>query len=221
MKRFLKNNGLCVSLFTLYVIFQIGLSIAGMRQYNNDQRLHGQPPVEYIEYVSGAAFLEATMENWESEFLQMSAYVLMTAFLFQRGSPESKKIGSHEHVDDRPRGVPARDAAWPVRRGGIPLKLYESSLGLALLCLFFMSFFLHAAGGAREFSRQELQHGAGSVTTLRYIGTSQFWFESLQNWQSEFFSLGVMIVLSIFLRQRGSAESKPVDSPRDETGHGS
>jgi hypothetical protein len=110
------------------------------------------------------------------------------------------------------------DAPWPVRKGGPILKLYEHSLSLALLLLFVISFVLHALGGAREYSRQELAHGGQSLSAWQYMGTAQFWFESLQNWQSEFFSIGVMVVLSIFLRQRGSPESKPVDSPHHQTG---
>jgi hypothetical protein len=110
------------------------------------------------------------------------------------------------------------DAPWPVRKGGLILKLYEHSLSLALLLLFALSFGLHALGGAKEYSRQELVHGGQSLSAWQYLGTAQFWFESLQNWQSEFFSIGVMVVLSIFLRQRGSPESKPVDSPHHQTG---
>jgi hypothetical protein len=100
----------------------------------------------------------------------------------------------------------------------VVLKIYEHSLTLALLLLFLISFVLHALSGAREYSTQQLEHGGDAVTLVQYIGNAQFWFESLQNWQSEFFSIGMMVVLSIFLRQRGSPESKPVDSPHHETG---
>jgi hypothetical protein len=160
------------------------------------------------------------MENWESEFLQMFAYVLLTAFLYQKGSAESKNPDQPEAVDRDPRqSRNKKDAPWPVRRGGIVLKLYENSLALALFLLFVISFVLHASGGASEYSEQQIAHGAEAVTVLQYMATAQFWFESLQNWQSEFFSIAVLVVLSIFLRQKGSPESKPVDSPHSMTGH--
>jgi hypothetical protein len=160
------------------------------------------------------------MENWESEFLQMFAYVLLTAFLFQKGSAESKNPDQPEAVDRDPRqSREKKDAPWPVRRGGIVLKIYENSLALALFLLFLISFMLHAIGGASEYSDQQIAHGAQAVTVFQYMGTAQFWFESLQNWQSEFFSIAILVVLSIFLRQKGSPESKPVDSPHSMTGH--
>jgi hypothetical protein len=220
MKAIFHKHGLSIVLFGLFMLFQLGLSIVGQRQYNQEQMNHGQPMVDYFGYVLSDAFLETTMENWESEFLQMFAYVVLTACLYQQGSAESKKPGKTEAVDRDPRvKKPKADAPWPVRKGGLILKLYEHSLSLALLLLFVISFALHALGGAREHSRQELAHGGQAVTVLQYVGTAQFWYESLQNWQSEFFSIGVMVVLSIFLRQRGSPESKPVDSPHHETGN--
>jgi hypothetical protein len=150
----------------------------------------------------------------------MFAYVLLTAFLFQKGSAESKNPDQPEAVDRDPRqSREKKDAPWPVRRGGIVLKIYENSLALALFLLFLISFMLHAIGGASEYSDQQIAHGAQAVTVFQYMGTAQFWFESLQNWQSEFFSIAILVVLSIFLRQKGSPESKPVDSPHSMTGH--
>jgi hypothetical protein len=220
MKDLFHKHGLSIALFGMFILFQLGLSVVGQRHYNQEQMNHGQPTVDYFRYVLSDAFLEATMENWESEFLQMFAYVVLTAFLYQQGSSESKKPGETEAVDrDLRLSKTKADAPWPVRKGGLILKLYEHSLSLALLLFFAISFLLHALGGAREHSKQELAHGGHAVTVFQYLGTAQFWFESLQNWQSEFFSIGVMVVLSIFLRQRGSPESKPVDSPHQETGH--
>jgi hypothetical protein len=220
MKQVFRRNGLSITLFGLFLLFEIGLSVVGQHQYNQEQTNHRQPAVGYFEYLSSASFMEATMENWESEFLQMFAYVFLTAFLYQRGSAESKKLDEPEAVDRDPRlSSDKKDAPWPVHKGGLVLKVYEHSLTLALLLLFVISFVLHAVSGARQHSMQELQHGGAPVSGFQYLGTSQFWFESLQNWQSEFFSIGMMVVLSIFLRQRGSPESKPVDSPHHETGH--
>jgi hypothetical protein len=220
MQNKLRQHGLSLALFGFFIIFQLGLSVVGQRQHNQQQIQHGQAVLSYLEYVISADYLEATMENWESEFLQMFAYVLLTAFLFQKGSAESKDPDKPEAVDRDPRQARnKKDAPWPVRRGGVVLKLYENSLSLALFLLFVISFVLHAMGGAREYSEQEIAHGGQAVTVLQYMVTAQFWFESLQNWQSEFFSIAVLVVLSIFLRQKGSPESKPVDSPRSMTGH--
>jgi hypothetical protein len=159
------------------------------------------------------------MENWESEFLQMAVYVLLTVFLYQKGSSESKDPDEKAEVDREP--DPRRPGApWPVRRGGMILSLYRNSLGIALSALFLLSFVLHAVGGAGEFNEERAQHGSEPLTVVQYLGTSRFWFESLQNWQSEFLSIGVMVVLSIFLRQQGSPESKPVDAAHGETGGG-
>ncbi len=220
MKHKLREYGLSITLLGLFFVIQVGLSLVGQRQYNNEQADHGQPTVSYLEYVRGPAFLEATMENWESEFLQMFAYVLLTAFLFQKGSAESKDPEKQEAVDRDPRqSRDVENAPWPVRKGGIVLKLYENSLSIALFLLFAIAFVLHAVGGAKVYSQQQTAHGEQAVTVVQYLGTAQFWFESLQNWQSEFFSIGVLVLLSIFLRQKGSPESKPVDSPHSMTGH--
>ena len=145
--------------------------------------------------------------------------LVLFGFLFQRGSAESKKLGSPEKVDRDPRrfknkhGVP-----WPVRRGGWILRLYSNSLALAFILLFMISFVVHAIGGTNARNEEALAHGGEAITVLQYVGGSQFWFESFQNWQSEFLAIGMMVVLSIFLRQRGSPESKPVDAPHRQTG---
>jgi len=220
VKHKLREYGLSITLLGLFFVIQVGLSLVGQRQYNHEQADHGQPTVSYLEYVRGPAFLEATMENWESEFLQMFAYVLLTAFLFQKGSAESKDPEKQEAVDRDPRqSRDVENAPWPVRKGGIVLKLYENSLSIALFLLFAIAFVLHAVGGAKVYSQQQTAHGEQAVTVVQYLGTAQFWFESLQNWQSEFFSIGILVLLSIFLRQKGSPESKPVDSPHSMTGH--
>ena len=221
MRRLLRENGLAIvwlGLFFVTLIF--GQSAVGHREYNSDQKEHGRPEVTYAEYVTSSHFLEATMENWESEFLQMFLFVVLTVFLYQKGSAESKKLDEEEEVDRDPRRSKNKnDAPWPVRQGGFVLKLYENSLSLAFLLLFLGSFFLHAAGGAGEYNQEQAEHGSAErVTTLGYMATSRFWFESLQNWQSEFLAVGLMVVLSIWLRQKGSPESKPVDAPHSQTG---
>jgi hypothetical protein len=219
LRRLLRDNGLSLVLCLLFVGALTGQSFVGYRKYNNDQRSHGQPTLSYPGYLTSPEFLEATMENWESEFLQMAVYVVLTAILFQKGSAESKDPEKQEEVDRRP--DPGRvGAPGPVRRGGWALALYRHSLSLAFVALFALSLLLHAVGGAAEYNEEQTAHGQSErVSVMQYLGTSQFWFESLQNWQSEFLAIACMVVLTIFLRQQGSPESKPVDSAHSETGN--
>lgn len=218
-RTFLRENGLSIVVLALFLAFLVGQAFAGWHEFNAEQLEHDEAPVSFTDYVAGTHFAEATAENWESEFLQMAFYVILTCFLYQKGSSESKKIGEREAVDRDPRRVKSKkDAPWPVRRGGWVLTLYEYSLSLAFLVLFAVSFIWHAVGGAREYSQEQLAHGGDPVSVTEYVTTSRFWFESFQNWQSEFLALGAMALLSIFLRQRWSPESKPVDAPHSETG---
>jgi len=160
MRRILRDQGLTLTMFTLFAFFLVFQSLTGFRTYNHDQRDHEESTIGYGEYLRSAHFVEATFENWESEFLQMGFYVLLTAFLFQRGSSESKDPDGEEAVDEDPRNAaPDPGAPWPVRRGGIALAIYEHSLTLALFLLFIISFALHAWGGAREYSQEQLSHG--------------------------------------------------------------
>jgi hypothetical protein len=219
LSRFLRENGLSLTLGVLFLVFLVAQALTGHRSYNEEQMQHGGAPVALADYLTSGDFLEATAENWESEFLQMAAYVLFTVFLYQRGSAESKKIGSPEAVDRDPRrSRNRRDAPWPVRRGGWVLSLYSHSLTLAFFLLFLISFVLHAIGGTLAHNEEQIAHGHPAMSVAEYMQTSRFWFESFQNWQSEFLAIGMMVVLSIFLRQRGSPESKPVDASHHQTG---
>ena len=216
---FWRNNGLSITLLTLFLLCWIGQSVVGADAHNEEREEQGLPPLAFSEYLRSAHFLEATMENWESEFLQMGFYVVLTIFLYQKGSSESKKLEGENPEDEDPRKHRKRPGApWPVRRGGWALKLYETSLALAFLLLFLFSLFFHAVGGARLYSEEQIAHGKAPVSIAEFLGTSQFWFESLQNWQSEFLAIFSMVVLSIWLRQRGSPESKPVAAPHSSTG---
>jgi hypothetical protein len=212
----LRDNGLSIALAVAFVTLLGAQSLAGQRAYNEDRRAHDAAELSYWQYVRSSHFLEATFENWESEFLQMAAYVVMTALLFQRGSAESNDPDRRE-TPKSPRHDP-RQAPWPVRRGGLARKIYEHSLGLAFGLIFFLSFALHAVSGARHYNETQGIHREPQVTVAEYVGTSQFWFESLQNWQSEFLAILAMVVLSIFLREKGSPESKDVESPHGATG---
>ena len=214
-----RNNGLSIVLFGMFAITMVGQAVTGWFEYNQEQAVHGGTTTEFASYLGTGHFWEATGENWESEFLQMAFFVLLTMSLYQKGSAESKRIGVVEEVDLDPRGFKdQKDAPGPVKRGGWELRLYENSLGLAFSLLFVLSFAMHAIGGLQEFNEEQREHGRPSGTLTTYVGSSRFWFESFQNWQSEFLSLGSMVVATIFLRQRGSAESKPVYAAHDETG---
>jgi hypothetical protein len=219
MPRVVRDNALSLAMLILFIGSLLGQSSTGHRVYNQDQLEHGEAEVSYLGYLKTGHFVEAVFENWESEFLQMAMYVVLTAVLIQKGSSESKKGDGSDPQDEDPRKHQNDpNAPLPVRKGGLALHLYEHSLSIALFALFLISFFLHAAGGAKEYSAEQVAHGGSEVRILEYLTTSQFWFESLQNWQSEFLSVLAIVVLSIFLRQRGSPESKPVHAPHLATG---
>jgi hypothetical protein len=219
MKFSFRNCGLSIVVLGLFVVFWTAQAIVGRLEYNEEREDRQQPPLAMSEYLHSSHFWEATGENWESEFLQMGAYVFLTIFLFQKGSSESKDPNEESPQDKDPRTEREKpDAPWPVRRGGWVLKLYENSLTLAFVLLFLASVAVHAAGGTRLYNEEQLALGKETVSFAGYLQTSRFWFESFQNWQSEFLAIGSMVVLSIFLRQRGSPESKPVAANMVETG---
>jgi hypothetical protein len=215
MKRFVRDNGLSLVLFGLFFLTLLFQSVAGKDKYNEDQDQHGRPQVSYLEYLKSDDFIEATAENWESEFLQMFAFVVLTRFLYQKGSSESRDPDGEEEEEN----TPPEKLPWPVRRGGWVLKLYEHSLSLTFLFMFIVSVLMHAVGGAGQYNQEQMDHGEDKrVSALGYLFTSSFWFESMQNWQSEFLSLFAMVVCTIWLREKGSPESKEVRAPHDKTG---
>lgn len=157
--------------------------------------------------------------NWESEFLQMAVFVLLTTFLIQKGSPESRRPHVRELVDADPRNfADAPDAPWPVRHGGWVLRVYENSLGLAFVALFLIAWVGHVLGGFAVFTADQTAHGRPHPALADYVTSSRFWFESFQNWQSEFLAVASMVWLAVYLRQRRSPQSKPVHAPHGETG---
>lgn len=205
------EHSLFLVCMAVFVLCLAGMAISGLQVYNDEQLQHGAEVVPFAEYLRSGHFFEATFENWESEFLQMGAYVVLTIFLFQKGSSESKPIGEPTEQDRDPREAKTDSATpWPVRKGGFVLVLYENSLSIFFFVLFGLSFWFHAVSGAATYSEEQVEHGEPAVGAIEFLGTSQFWFESMQNWQSEFLAVGTMVAFSIFLRQRASAESKPV-----------
>jgi hypothetical protein len=218
MRRFLKNNGLTLVYLGLFFGTLFVMSVTGHHQYDSEQQDHGQPAVSYWAYLHTGDFVEGVFENWESEFLQMGTYVLFTAFLFQRGSPESKPIDEEFPQDVDPARQRYPDRPWAVRRGGGWLRLYKGSLTIALFALFFTSMALHALGGTWAYNHDQVVHGGAPIGILQFMTTSEFWYQSMQNWQSEFLAVASLAFLAIYLRQQGSPESKPVGAPHSKTG---
>ncbi|MHC0443199.1 DUF6766 family protein [Flavobacterium sp. 3-210] len=217
MKNFIRNNGLSISFFVLFIGAFAGQIFFGFKEYNKDLIENGAMTVDLLTYFSSGHFVESTFENWESEFLQMALLVLLTIFLQQKGSSESKDFNKEEEVDREP-SAKRKHAPWPVKKGGLILEIYKHSLTIALFALFVFSFVLHFYGSLKDENEQLFFKNMPLKTASQYIFDSRFWFESFQNWQSEFLSVFAIIVLSIYLRQIGSSQSKPVDAPHTETG---
>ncbi|MBB4403569.1 MULTISPECIES: DUF6766 family protein [Rhizobium/Agrobacterium group] len=217
--RLFRDNGLTIVLVLTSLLTIGGMLATGWAVYNEELAQHQATPLTLFSYAKSGHFLSALFENWESEFLQMSAYVMLTAFLFQRGSAESKDPDKAISQDEDPaQRVDDPEAPWPVKAGGFIRTLYSYSLGLALFFLFIVSFVLHLKYSADAGALEAAMHGEPETSLFTHLGSVEFWFESFQNWQSEFLSTAVLVVLSIFLRFRGSPESKPVAAPHSETG---
>lgn len=215
MRRFFRNHGLSIVILGIFFLgIFLGQIAAGRLEHNEEREKRGEPELDYAGYLRSAHFGEATAENWESEFLQMFVFVLATAFLYQKGSGESKDPDEqHRHET----GAKARpDSPWPVRRGGWVLRIYEHSLSLALFAIFATAFVWHLHAGCRLYNEERLHDGEPAVTCWTYLQSSRFWFESFQNWQSEFLAIGAMVLLSIWLREANSPESKEVETPHWE-----
>ncbi len=217
---FWKNNSLTLVLLGFFFFSFLGQTLAGHAEYNDDKRTHGKATVNYWSYMVSGASIETTFENWESEFLQMAIYVLFTVWLRQKGSAESKPLDEEDASDEDPgKHRNDEDAPSPVKAGGWRLAIYRNSLSLALILLFLLSFALHAYGGSINYCEEQQEHGEACVSLAGYLATSRFWFESFQNWQSEFLSVAAIVYLTVYLRQFGSPESKPVHAPHQQTGH--
>lgn len=219
LRRFVRDNGLTLVLLAAFSACLPGQLFAGWLAHNQDLAWHGRAAMPLSAYAASSGFLSSVFENWESEFLQMAAYVVLTAMLFQRGSAESRDPDDPGRTGDD-LGEAARDprAPWPTHAGRVFGRLYANSLGIALGLLFAASFVLHWVSSAGAQAEEAALHGIPGGSLLSHLGDAQLWFESFQNWQSEFLSTAVLAVLTIFLRQRGSPESKPVAAPIAQTG---
>jgi hypothetical protein len=219
MKTFFKNNGLSIVLLLLFAASLIGQIITGHKEHNSEMIEEGGRVLDLAAYLRSGHFLQSTFENWESEFLQMALFLLLSMFLYQKGSSESKDPDQEEEVDREP-NPKKKDAPWPVKKGGFVLAIYKHSLCYCLSLLFLLSFFVHWRGSLKDYNEEQLLKNKPTESAMEYIGNSRFWFESFQNWQSEFLSIFAIVVLSIFLREQGSPQSKPVDAADSETGSG-
>ena len=211
---FLRDNALSLVITVLFAACTLGQIFAGYADDASERQEHARAAISLWQYLHTGAFGEAIFENWESEFLQMGLYVVLTSFLVQRGSAESKDPDEPETEPERALAVPAAArSASPVVRG-----LYGHSLSLALFTLFAVSFAGHALCGVANYNDEARAHGTAPLTAWGYVASSRFWFESFQNWQSEFLSILAIVVLSIWLREKGSPESKAVTAPHRKTG---
>jgi hypothetical protein len=219
VKQFFRNNSLAVVIFGIFLFSIVGMSIAGWINNNETLVEHHQSQISYGSYVVGGEFIEGVFENWESEFLQMWALIMLTVYLRQKGSADSKPMRGNAPQDTSSRYSIIRANSWQSRGKAVGHFFYSHSLGLAMLLLFIISFSLHAVGGLEAYNQEAQQHGSETISLFGFLTSSEFWYQSLQNWQSEFLAIGALLVLSIKLRERGSPESKPVGKKYDhETG---
>jgi hypothetical protein len=221
MARFLRFNSL--SLFFLFIFFAaiVAQSIVGLHAYNEEALQHAQETISWSRYVYTSEFGAAVLENWQSEWLQFCLFTLTTVWLLQEGSPESKPLDQAGLESDEQQkvgpGADSRSPPW-ARVGGLRTRIYENSLLIAFTVIFFGSWLAQALTGWTEYNNEQEEHRDTPISLATYLTRPDFWEKTLQNWQSEFLAVGTMAVLAIYLRQRGSPESKPVGARHDETG---
>jgi Domain of unknown function (DUF6766) len=221
VRAFVKHNGLSLVFLGLFLAALVFQAVAGHADFNEDQDRHGDPRISFLRYVTSSEFGVAVMENWQSEYLQFTLFILLTVWLLQRGSPESKELGKggRESDEDQMVGEHAgeRSPRWAKVRG-LRRTVYENSLLLVMGAIWLATWFAQSIAGVSEYNSERLDHQQAAVSWAEYLTRPDFWERTLQNWQSEFLAVGSMAILAIYLRQRGSPESKPVGAPHDATG---
>ncbi|HEX6356140.1 DUF6766 family protein [Actinophytocola sp.] len=224
MRRFLRDNGLSLTFGLLFLGALIGQAVAGHADYNNQQIADGAAEVTFWSYVVSASFAVDVAENWQSEYLQFFLFIFATVWLVQRGSPESKppkRIGRESDEDQQVGAHATEDSPRWARAGGWRTAVFSQSLGLIMAGLFVLSWLAQSVAGVAAYNAEQIAQLSDPVSWPEYLGTADFWNRSLQNWQSEFLAIGSMAVFSVYLRQRGSPESKPVGAAHvvtDESG---
>jgi hypothetical protein len=209
------RNSLSIVFAALMILSLIGQIYTGWLEHNVFLQDHEAHPETMNEYLGNGHFLQATFENWESEFLQMALFVVLTIFLRQQGSSESKDCD--DKIFDESELIPKKNSPWPVKKGGIYLSIYKHTLSISLFLLFFISFFLHWYGSWLDYNEKQTLEDKNTQEFFEYLGNKKFWFESFQNWQSEFLSIFSIIFLSIYLREYGSSQSKRINDSNMKT----
>ena len=220
---FLHENGLSIGFGAIFLAALVGQAFAGWSVFNDGQALHGGGELSLGRYLTSSSFTSAGMENWQSEYLQFTLYILGTIWLLQRGSPESKqpeKQGRESDRDQKLREHATSDSPGWARVGGLRTFLLSNSLLLVMGTIWLASWAAQAVTSRSEYNADLLSHREDPIALLSYLGTADFWEKTLQNWQSEFLAVGSMSILAVYLRQRGSPESKPVGEPHETTGKG-
>jgi hypothetical protein len=221
MRRFLRENSLSLFFLAIFVAALAGQAIAGHALHNEEAAAHDGEQMSMFRYVTSSDFGNAVMENWQSEYLQFMLFMLATVWLLQRGSPESKEMDKGGTESERRQRIGRHadpDSPLWARVGGWRTRIYSNSLLIAMALIFLGSWFAQSVTGWTEFNAEQVDHGEPELSWLSYIGSASFWESTLQNWQSEFLAIGSFAVLAVFLRQRGSPESKPVGAPHRATG---
>jgi hypothetical protein len=218
--KFLRENSLSLCFAALFTVSVVGETFAGQHEYNADAIQHGGEAISWVSYVLSPEFGGDLLENWQSEFLQFSLYIIATVWLVQRGSNESKVVADAGLESDKQQRVGAYaepgSPAW-AKAAGIRHWIYSNSLFSAMIAVFLLSWLGQSINGWRTFNNTEDEHRGAHISYSEYLVNADFWNRTLQNWQSEFLAVGSMATFSIYLRQRGSPESKPVGAPHDET----
>jgi hypothetical protein len=221
MKGFLRDNGLTLFFLAAMALTLVGQAFAGLADFNEQQIAQGAQPVGMSDYLTGSEFAVDVTENWQSEYLQFFLYIFMTVWLVQRGSPESKAMGRHGTESEKEQRIGEHagpdSPAW-ARARGLRGLLFSRSLGLVMGTIFLASWAVQSITGWVSYNSGRLAQRSDTVSWTGYLAGPEFWSRTFQNWQSEFLAVASMAVLSIYLRQRGSPESKPVGSPHSATG---
>jgi hypothetical protein len=220
MRRWLYEQSLSIFFLAIFLLAVIGQWIAGAKAHNAQQTAHGEPTVSYLDYLFSPAFGGDLLENWQSEFLQFTLFVLATVWFVQKGSNESKQLGEAGLESDQKQKVggyaDSNSPRW-ARVRGWRLALYENSLLIVMAFIFVGSWLGQSVSNWRQFNQEQIDHADEPVRWVAYLANPDFWNRTLQNWQSEFLAVGTMAVFTIYLRQRGSPESKPVGAAHETT----
>jgi uncharacterized protein DUF6766 len=220
VRAFVRHNGLSICFLVIFLGALVGQAFAGHADFNEDQVRHGNPEISLGRYVVSSAYGAAVMENWQSEYLQFTLFILLTVWLLQRGSPESKELDKAGPGTDQEQAVGEhaheRSPRW-ARSHGVRRRIYENSLVIVMAGIWVASWFTQSITGVSEYNAMRLDHQQDPVSWWNYLSRPDFWENTLQNWQSEFLAVGSMAILAVYLRQRGSPESKPVGAPHDAT----